>query len=273
MKTTHSSQSYTHRRSAFTLLEIAVALAVIGFAIVAVLGVLPTGLNIQRDTRERTIVLQDATYFVEAIRHGANEVIEQYPATQLSSSVQRMWRVTLDQNNIQTVELTDRVRDFPSDADVIRLLSEPSHDLPSGARYLYTVALVRSLSGAASEKGGQAPDKRIAFSYLLKSELLPIDSTIPFESLTRAVTNVVNVDAGNPLESVTAPELRQRMEGWRRLGTNLTEMRFTIYWPPLPENYTPEARYRNKIDMRTFASGTVGTNKLNIYTIQPRRYL
>ena len=55
----------------FTLLEIAVALAVIGFAIVAVLGVLPTALNVQRDTRERTVVLQDANYFMEAIRRGA----------------------------------------------------------------------------------------------------------------------------------------------------------------------------------------------------------
>ena len=66
MKIMHS---ISRRGSAgFTLLEIAVSLAVIGFAIVAVIGVLPTGLNIQRDTRERTVVLQDAAYFLEAIR-------------------------------------------------------------------------------------------------------------------------------------------------------------------------------------------------------------
>ncbi|MBI1841818.1 MAG: type II secretion system protein [Verrucomicrobia bacterium] len=271
MKTT--PQSSRPLRSGFTLLEIAVSLAVIGFAIVAVLGVLPTGLNIQRDTRERTIVLQDASYFVEAIRHGASDVTEAYPSTQLANSVQRMWRVFEDQNSVRTTELADRTRDFPTDGDVIRLLSEPSHDLPGGVRYLYSVALLRSLSGSASEKGGRAPDNRISFSYLLKSQILPIDTTIPFETLTRAVTNQVNLDVANTLETVTLGELRQREKGWLRLGTNLSEMRFTIYWPPIPEDYSPDARYKNKIALRTFTSGAVGTNSLSVYSIQPRRFL
>ena len=87
---------FIQRRAAFTLLEIAVSLAVIGFAIVAVLGVLPTGLNIQRDTRERTVVLQDASYFIEAIRHGASDVTDPNFQTQLANSIQRMWRVYVE---------------------------------------------------------------------------------------------------------------------------------------------------------------------------------
>ena len=38
--------------SAFTMVEIALALAIIGFALVAIIGVLPFGLNVQRQNRE-----------------------------------------------------------------------------------------------------------------------------------------------------------------------------------------------------------------------------
>ena len=58
-------------RSAFTLVEIALCLAIIGFALVAIIGVLPTGLNVQRENREETIIVQDANYFLDAIRNGA----------------------------------------------------------------------------------------------------------------------------------------------------------------------------------------------------------
>src|SRR5277367_1861898 len=57
--------------SAFTLVEIAISLAVIGIALVAIVGVLPAGLDVQRENRERTVINQDATIFIEAIRNGA----------------------------------------------------------------------------------------------------------------------------------------------------------------------------------------------------------
>jgi hypothetical protein len=61
------------RRSerAFTMVEIAICLAVIGFALVAIIGVLPSAMNFQRDNREETIIDQDATYWLEAIRDAA----------------------------------------------------------------------------------------------------------------------------------------------------------------------------------------------------------
>ena len=55
----------------FTMVEIAIAIAVIGFALVAIIGVLPTGLQVQRDNREETIINQDGTYWLQAIRNGA----------------------------------------------------------------------------------------------------------------------------------------------------------------------------------------------------------
>ena len=40
--------------AAFTMVEIAICLAIIGFALVAIIGVLPIGMNTQRDNREET---------------------------------------------------------------------------------------------------------------------------------------------------------------------------------------------------------------------------
>src|SRR5450756_204594 len=63
--------------AAFTMVEIAICLAIIGFALVAIIGVLPLGMNTQRDNREETIINQDATVLIEAVRngtHGANDL-------------------------------------------------------------------------------------------------------------------------------------------------------------------------------------------------------
>src|SRR5437773_11175349 len=61
----------TQPQAAFTMVEIAISLAVIGFALVAIIGVLPRGLTVQRQNREETIINQDADVFFSAIRNGA----------------------------------------------------------------------------------------------------------------------------------------------------------------------------------------------------------
>jgi type II secretory pathway pseudopilin PulG len=59
------------RQAAFTMVEIALCIGIIGFALVAIIGVLPTGLRVQKDNRDDTVLGQDATIFMEAIRGGA----------------------------------------------------------------------------------------------------------------------------------------------------------------------------------------------------------
>ena len=49
------------RTGGFSMIEIAIALGVIGFALVAIVGILPLGLTVQRDNRAETIINQDAT--------------------------------------------------------------------------------------------------------------------------------------------------------------------------------------------------------------------
>src|SRR5687768_507949 len=60
----------------FTLVEIAIALGIIGFALVAIIGILPAGLQVQRDNKEDTIINQEGTYLVDAIRNGAEGLDE-----------------------------------------------------------------------------------------------------------------------------------------------------------------------------------------------------
>ena len=57
--------------SGFTMMEIAISLAIIGIALVAIIGVLPIGMNVQQDVRQQTIIGQDANVFMEAIRNGS----------------------------------------------------------------------------------------------------------------------------------------------------------------------------------------------------------
>ncbi|MGC9944393.1 MAG: hypothetical protein ABSE48_21415 [Verrucomicrobiota bacterium] len=56
--------------AAFTMVEIAICLAIIGIALVGIIGVLPYGMNTQRDTREETIVNQDVAMLLPQITQG-----------------------------------------------------------------------------------------------------------------------------------------------------------------------------------------------------------
>src|SRR5580698_8737073 len=59
-----------HSLRAFTMVEIALSLAIIGFALVAIIGVLPAGMSVQKDNREQTVINLDAAYLMDVIRHG-----------------------------------------------------------------------------------------------------------------------------------------------------------------------------------------------------------
>ena len=56
--------------AAFTMVEIAICLAIIGIALVGIIGVLPYGMNTQRDTREETLINQDVAVLLPMITQG-----------------------------------------------------------------------------------------------------------------------------------------------------------------------------------------------------------
>lgn len=54
--------------SAFTMAELALCIAVVAIAMVAIIGVLPLGMNVQKQNKEDTIINQDAQILLDAIR-------------------------------------------------------------------------------------------------------------------------------------------------------------------------------------------------------------
>ena len=120
--------------AAFTMVEIAICLGVIGFALVAIIGVLPTGMKVQRDNREETIINHDAVYWLEAIRNGSRD-----QGSNLSTYVN---------------QVGFPAQQFSNDYDVIGFLSSPG----------LKTNWIRSMSGSFAEKGG---DTNFAFGYQL----------------------------------------------------------------------------------------------------------
>src|ERR1035441_8826675 len=108
----------------FTMVEIAISLAVIGIALVAIIGVLPIGMNTQRDNREETIINQDATVFIEAIRGGARGLDD------LTNSVYAItnFQVRYPAGTINTYGYSNGAPSFLTNgANIVGLLSTPEY--------------------------------------------------------------------------------------------------------------------------------------------------
>ncbi len=117
------------------MVEIALSLGVIAFALVAIIGVLPTGMKVQRDNREETIINQDAVYWIEAIRSGAkNQNRNLYTYIDMLVSPSAPYA-------------------FSNDYDVVGILSAPG----------IKTNWIRSMSGSFAEKG----NTNLTFSYRL----------------------------------------------------------------------------------------------------------
>ncbi len=193
------------------MIEIALCLAIIGFALVAIIGILPTGLQVQKDNRDDTIVNQDGTYFLEAIRQGAARL------DHLANYVDEISVVT---SNFTGGIFTYSVTNITNGAQIIGMLSTPKYQSINGVPSVNTVtAKVRSMSGAAVN----AVSSEFAFSYLLRSEVVPYSAF----ATNSVFTN--HAAANLPPEAVAERlELKARAD---QLHTNLFEVRLTLRWP------------------------------------------
>lgn len=138
----------------FTMVEIAIALGIIGFALVAIIGILPAGLQVQRDNKEDTIINQEGTYLLEAIRNGARDM------GHLNGFVDFIEiRPISDPRNPVRTEPT------PPGTNVVSFLSRPSDlVLPTAGEPLEVRAVMRPSSGSAVDN---APGSEVGFKYQL----------------------------------------------------------------------------------------------------------
>jgi type II secretory pathway pseudopilin PulG len=226
----------THRESAFTMIEIALCLAIIGFALVAIIGVLPTGLNVQKENREETILNQDVVVWMNSIRNGAQGFND---LTNYVMGITNYWTKYGPATNIIEGPKQDGY-DFRG-SDVTSITPKPDCPITNGYRIIgllsmpkylplngggfqsnYVVAYVRALSGSAVEKAPQDNQTVLdsAFSYKMIVENFPY---VPSDS------NLTNAN----------PSYYQVLTN---LQANSHDLRLTFRWPLLPNGNIGNSR-------------------------------
>jgi prepilin-type N-terminal cleavage/methylation domain-containing protein len=253
--------------NAFTMVEIAICLAIIGIALVAIIGVLPLGLNVQRDNREETVINQDATVFTEAIRGGARGLddLANYVYAITNSWTRFNANGSVAGTNVNGYTFTNFFiapgyyfssgSPLTNGANIIGLLSTPEYTGTNGAPLAtlfgnngysnHVVAYVRSVSGPAVEKPPQSPDSIIrqdSFSYRILCVNAPVATD----------TNAPSLYTTN-------------------LTTGLHELRLTFLWPQLPNGNVGPGRQT----FRTLVAGQISqilTNSQWLYFYQPQSF-
>ncbi len=261
---------------AFTLVEIVLSLAIIAIALVAIIGVMPIGLNSQAENQEESVISADAAIWMEAFRNGAqgasyfdpnpNKLPAPPPAPLFNIDeikVQRVVRrMSTDQILSDTTVYVDR---FTSDHQLIGLLSRPKFQFDPG-NDVYTnwnvYADVRALNGNLADV---AADMDFAFKYRLTPELVPVLG-VPRDHLTS--TNFGPIPLPLPI-----------------IETNLFELRLNFQWPLIVGvggDFRAQTRFVKSLNFRTMVSGQqiIRTNEVAgqipvgelLYFMNPRRY-
>lgn len=136
-----------HHAAAFTMIEIAIALGVIAVALVAIIGVLPAGMNVQKDNRQDTIINQDGAYLLEAIRTSAQNIPDLV-------------------NFAEVVDGQPVVAGMTS-SNVVQLMSEPNGP---------HMNIFRAITGPAVLRGGQGVPN---FRYMVISDVRRLNNVNP----------------------------------------------------------------------------------------------
>jgi hypothetical protein len=135
---------------------------------VAIIGILPAGLNVRRDTHEDLVVGQDGPFFLEAIRNGGS-ALGPGTSTSLDFLTNYVDSITVGANTYTT---------NMSGAMILGLLSTPQTNV---------TAKIRGLTGAATEQNGS--NSVTAFRYYMNVEIEPVKSISPS---TLSSTNDLN---------------------------------------------------------------------------------
>jgi type II secretory pathway pseudopilin PulG len=246
------------------MVEVAISLAIIGIALVAIIGVLPLGMNVQRDNRETTVINQDATVFIEAIRNGSRGLDD------LTNYVYGITNFQTEYNssgNPVGLPVTYGYANSPSfltnGLNIVGLLSMPefvfrdfngslvpTNNIFSGGYSNHIIASVRSLSGPAVEKPPQ--NNEIIQADTFGYRIYCVNAAVA------ADTNVFNLPANQQVYS-------------RQLAANLHELRLTFLWPVRPNGKLGNGRqtYRALIAGQT---QHIVTNNLDLYFYQPQSF-
>jgi len=237
---------------AFTIIEIAICLGIIAFALVAIIAALPRGLDVQKRNREETIVGQDASVWMSAIRNGAKGDDD---LTNYVMCITNFWT----RYDVNFKPLNSNYDYYtPTSSGITSITPAPTYYLTNGARIIgllsmpklmtedakpvplpdyatppfqsnYVVAYSRAFSGSAVDKKPQTNNVIIgdAFTYRMIVEnysYVPVD------------TNAFCLDCP-ATNGLTADQMAARTNLLYTIGllvTNSHDFRLRFRWPVLP---------------------------------------
>jgi prepilin-type N-terminal cleavage/methylation domain-containing protein len=253
----------------FTMVEIAISLAIIGIALVSIIGVLPIGMRTQKDNREETIINQDATVLLQDISKGVKgdndltnyvyAITNTWTEYDPNGTVAGMGTNGYTYLNFSGTPAPPAIYSqvpINSGTNIIGLLTTPlfqaldgSPNPPGDGEYFsnHVVAYVYSISGPAVEKPPQAPDSLIrqsSFAYRVLCENMPAPASPP--------------DTPAGAEYGTA------------LQNNLYELRLAFFWPQQPNGVLGHG-YQT---FRTMVAGQLVPDffQTNLYFFQPQSF-
>jgi type II secretory pathway pseudopilin PulG len=255
------------------MMEVAISLAIIGFALVAIIGVLPYGMNTQRDNREETVINQDATMLIEAIRNGAYQHDELtnyiYAVTNYWQEYDGKGQPTANNGYAGYTYLNAAYNNTPNSyiitngARIVGLLSTPQFSdgfggVPMadvfGKAYVsnHVFAYVHSISGLAVEKPPQ--DNPIMREDTFTYRIYVVNAPVPVD------TNTFNP---NNLGAFAT-----------QLAANQRELRLLFSWPLQPNGAIGSGRQNYRA---TIAGRLLATNYFNLgqtlYFYRPQNFV
>ncbi len=236
--------------AAFTMMEIAICLAIIGFALVAIIGVLPIGLNTQRDNREETIINQEATMLLETIRSGSRGADDLTNYVYAITNFQVLFKPG-NPPQINTKGFSPSLMD--TGAKIIGILSTPefttdpefypiNNDWNNKGYSNHIVAYVRSLNGLAAEKPPQNNQIMVEDSFTYR--LLCVNAPMAADNSGKLVGFA------------------------KHLAANQHELRLTFLWPQLPNGNLGSGRQT----FRTLVAGQLVQTNLNYFYYQSQSF-
>lgn len=231
-----------HRRcgqAAFTMVEIALSLAVVAFALVAIIGVLPTGLQVQRDNRQETLINKEGEYLLNAIATGSD-------------------RLGVLSNAVYFLSVSNEVayRRWANDGpgprlrgqEILGLLSTPKVTWPDYVSAPVTnrvVAWLRAVNSTAVERDPAAAE--VAFRYRALIEITPVNA------FPAVLTNAWGTNQALQLAYL------RHLQGGRPQDARLHEIRLTLSWPIWADNPAQPQNLRVGNRRRTFRTVVPGT--------------
>jgi type II secretory pathway pseudopilin PulG len=230
----------TKSNSAFTMVEIAFSLAIVAFALVAIMGVLPTGMTVQKDNREDTLINNDGSFWIEALRSGSRAIDD------LTNYVEE---ISIANSKGKQTWVAEWVNPKPTGANtldssehIVALLSWPKYEAVRGLIITNTItARVRAINGPAIDK--TKPTNEFAFRYQLEPEVTPVYAAPVYTQNKDTQFQFWTGDTGGPAVPFHL-----------NVATNLHHLRLTMRWPVFEQGNSWGVG-RNRKTMRALING------------------